>query len=83
MVALKGFWWSKVIEEHRVGFTTAQHPRQLAEGIASLLRAPDLDAYSVRAKRLVDEKLNWTEAAKSLIEAYEKLLKVQPGAGHD
>jgi len=74
VVSIKGMWWSKIVEENKVGATVEFNPKSFAKGVVSLLMDRNIDEYSKNARRLVTQKYNWHNVAKDLIRVYEKLV---------
>jgi glycosyltransferase involved in cell wall biosynthesis len=67
--------WSAIIEREKVGRLAPDNPEEFGEAIASFLDdAEDIKECGINAIKLIAEKYNWTESARSLLHTYQNII---------
>lgn len=75
VVTVDRLWWSDFVRSNDVGLVADDNPESFGNAINELLSSPEkINSMGEKAISLVQEKYNWTEMAKNLLEVYERVL---------
>jgi glycosyltransferase involved in cell wall biosynthesis len=74
IVAIKGMWWTEVMERYHAGISSTFEPEEFAEAIFTLINSADFDQYSKGAMEVIKKEYNWYNITENLISVYKKLI---------